>query len=729
MTCVACAAHWHALRYAGFANDFRDAQFHQLYEHVAATSLTTHGQVPLWDPYSCGGMYALGNPQIRFASPTLLLSVLFGGIRAQALTACVMTTIGMEGAYRWLRQYGCSASASVIAALVPSLVGHYAVAYFFGWVNFYGFHLVPWVLWGTGEALRGRFRGAIVGAVAATWMIGFGGTYAPLMTAVFALVCILGQFFYRPSLRQRVRETWKLLALLAVFALGLSAFRTLPILDVMRASGRVMAGLPGSSLRTLAGMTLTHVPPTGDVASPAGLFFVGPVAVIAFGVAGIFSFKRSPRVAIAALTTTIVMMWLASGYGVRPSLFGMLRALPVYGTLRYPERYVFFAASALALLGAHGLTEVQSWRSSTKLGVRRAGWVLSVALSAAIVLGVTHEVVVFQRTTRALARIVLPESSHDPEFRQARGNRWLSAHFIPINRGSIACGEAYPVPMSTDLRGDLPNEEYLENPNLGTVRRVAWTPNRINLDADVSEAAYLRVNQNWHPGWRASVGDVVNRNGLIGVHLPPGHHQVTLRFMPWSAVAGSSITALTVLLMIGIGRGRVHRLFSLAIPIALAASLLPAFAWMPKSAPTNPDGTPILGDHHPTIAINATFALPVELVGADLPKARDADNVTRFDLYWRVTGSVRRSAAIFVHVVPKKGDFVTLDREVLGGTFFLADAPRDVVLHDVFGSGTFEPGHYEVYAGLWDPSSGERIAVKRGGGSDNRVFVGAFDLK
>ncbi len=729
MSCVAFAAHWYAFQYAGFTNDFRDAQFHQVYEHVAASSISKYGQLPLWDPYSCGGMYALGNPQIRFASPTLLLSVLFGGIRAQALTACLMTTIGMEGTYRWFRQCGCSASSSVLAALVPSLVGHYGVAYFFGWINFYGFHLVPWILWGAGCALRGKISGVMVAAIATAWMIGFGGTYAPLMTIVFAAPVMLGQLYFRPALRQELRETSKLLALLGVFALGLSAVRTLPVLDVMRASGRVMAGLPGSPLPILGGMLLMHAPPSGGAISSAGLFFVGPIAIVSLGALGIFSLKRNPRFAIATLVTILLMVWLAAGYNVRPSLFSWLRALPIYSTLRYPERYLFFATSALALLGAQGLTEVQSWRHSEKPLMRRAGWALSISLTVSLIAGVAHQVVSLQVTTRELARTVLPEFNRDSEFRQARGNRWMGAHYLPINRGSISCGEAYPVPMSTDLRGDLPNEEYLENPDLGTVRRSAWTPNRINLDVTVSDAASLKVNQNWHPGWRSNVGEVVNRNGLIGVRLPAGHHQVTLRFVPWSAIAGFAISLLTVLLMIGIGRGRVHRLFALVIPIAMALSAVRASAWMPKSEPVNPDGTPIVGEHHPKIALNATFELPVELVGADLPKSRDVDNVTTFDLYWKVTGQVARSTAIFVHVVPKRGNLVTLDREVIGGTFFLSDAPRGVVLRDVFGSGALEPGRYEVYAGLWDPSSGKRFAVTSKGASDNRVRIGEFELE
>jgi len=54
----------------------------------------------------------------------------------------------------------------------------------------------------------------------------------------------------------------------------------------------------------------------------------------------------------------------------------------------------------------------------------------------------------------------------------------------------------------------------------GTITERGWTPNRIDLDVHLDDATRLLVNQNWHAGWRASVGTVTSDHGLLAVDLP-----------------------------------------------------------------------------------------------------------------------------------------------------------------------------------------------------------------
>ncbi|MCI0672669.1 MAG: hypothetical protein L0Y64_19660, partial [Myxococcaceae bacterium] len=60
---LALWASWTPLGQAGGLNDFRDSHLLHSYEEAAVRTLTHFGQVPLWNPWSCGGLYALGNPQ------------------------------------------------------------------------------------------------------------------------------------------------------------------------------------------------------------------------------------------------------------------------------------------------------------------------------------------------------------------------------------------------------------------------------------------------------------------------------------------------------------------------------------------------------------------------------------------------------------------------------------------------------------------------------------------
>ena len=144
---LALAALWPALDHAASLNEFRDAQYLLLYEDVAVDTVLRYGELPWNNPYYCGGIYALGAPQSRFVSPTFLLSLLFGATRAQVVIAFSMTVLGMEGAFRWLRQQTGTVIGPWVVAPVLGLNGLFATAFFNGWIHFYGFALVPWVLW------------------------------------------------------------------------------------------------------------------------------------------------------------------------------------------------------------------------------------------------------------------------------------------------------------------------------------------------------------------------------------------------------------------------------------------------------------------------------------------------------------------------------------------------------------------------------------------------------
>src|SRR5687768_15628737 len=75
---IALCATFLPLAQVGGASNFRDAHLLHSYEDVAWRSVVEHGELPLWNPYTCGGMYAVGNPQTRFAAPTFAFSLVFG---------------------------------------------------------------------------------------------------------------------------------------------------------------------------------------------------------------------------------------------------------------------------------------------------------------------------------------------------------------------------------------------------------------------------------------------------------------------------------------------------------------------------------------------------------------------------------------------------------------------------------------------------------------------------
>lgn len=181
---LALVACWRPLEQAGGLNDFRDSHLLHSYEEAAARTVTGYGQLPLWNPWACGGLYALGNPQTRLASPTLLLSSALGARHAEPLVLWAFLVLGMEGFFRYARRRTGSALGALAAAPAFGLIAFTSLAWTLGWLNFAGFLLMPWLLLGTQHAARGRVGGVALVAGGFALMLGFGGTYPVPVSAL-----------------------------------------------------------------------------------------------------------------------------------------------------------------------------------------------------------------------------------------------------------------------------------------------------------------------------------------------------------------------------------------------------------------------------------------------------------------------------------------------------------------------------------------------------------------
>lgn len=729
-------------------NEFRDAHILSLYERAAVDTVLRFHELPLWNPYYCGGFDAVAAPQTRFSSPTFLLDLLFGAARAEILTVFVFFVVGMAGMYRWLRIRGQEPAASLLVAPVFALSGHFAVAYFRGWIQFFGFELVPWILFGVSLAARRRFAGVAIASLAFAWMVAFNGFFAAPMVAIAASLTATREVLEQPKSTRK--QSLLMLAIAAAFMAAVSWARLWPVAETLAAAPRVMAGAPGNTPRALLSALVGALHEKDGNTAFEGSFYVGLpfVALVCLGAQG--------RRAAVALSIAVFFVLLALGYSRDPSMFAMLRQLPIFSAMRYPERFLWLVIFFASEPAAHAVARVpylvpgRMWRLSA-----------AVALAGALLWTVSHQVATFGRVAKARNLGTISEQVR-AEFHQARGNRWIVTHLQSMNIGSLSCMETHRVRQSPLLRGDLPAEEYLapSSADAGTVRRLTWSPNRIVLAVDVSRPARVRVNQNWAPGWHASEGTVVSEDGLLAVDVPAGAHEIALSFRPWTTIAGVTVTATAIAalaFLVRRARRRGDHVFArdqrVATAIACAAPWVVAGAaivaspdprW-PAPIPTNPDRSPAIADaaterEASVSGLAATFALPLRIENAHV-RGPDAHRNLAIEVDLRRTGSVPRSTGMFVHVERRKGQevaakdegtFFNADHQVIGGSFFLSDAPERTLVRDVFGV------HLDNAArGTWDVwvafghSSGTRGRAKvtsHGSGviDQDRVNIGSF---
>ena len=731
---LSLAATWPLLSTASSLNAFRDAHVLGHYESAAREALLRFHQMPLWDPYYCGGMYLLGTPQARFVSPTFLLTLLFGEPRGEALTAFAMTAVGLEGTFRYARAHGAGRAGALLASPLFALSGVFALAPALGWYNFFSFELLPWVALGTRTALLGRRRGVVIAAVALGWCVGFGGTYTAPLAVIWCVFEAVDALTTRGRARRPAR--WIVRAgvhagLIAVLALSVAAVRLWPIAETLSDGRRVIGGTPGNAWPRLAGMLLRGMKEKTD----NGSFFVGALAIPAtlLGLARPRAFRLG---IIAGLS-----IWLAAGFAVRPSLFAWLRELPVYASLRYPERFLILATLAVSVLAAHGVTRVE--RLSADDGELRALRIppamapfLVPLIGASLVMAIGPLVYLHDRQASKRELVAPPPASaaHRP-FHQARGNRWALAYYEPMDRGSLSCWDAYAIPESPLLRGDLTEEERLVDPGAGTVVERSWSPNQIDLDVALAVAGRVEINQNYNEGWRTDHGAITSDDGLLAVDLPAGEHAVSLRFEPRSARGGAIVSAVAVAALLAVAwstrRGRAHGQRAGADAIVLAAAAgAPCLAFalsaacmrgpppVPPTAPRALDGGPVVVDSLPeaTIRVDAKLAGGLTFEGASLSNPRPAPNDSiLLEVDWRRSVEEARGLGVFTHIEASKGDALNGDHVLLSSSLDFDDAPPDKTLRDVIPVSIPDDAAgktFKVWVGIWHMrGNGRRVPV------------------
>ncbi|QQR90038.1 MAG: hypothetical protein IPJ88_18090 [Myxococcales bacterium] len=398
------------------------------YERDAVITMRRFFELPLWDPYYCGGIYALGSPQSRFASPSFLISLIFGQERGALLIAFVLLIVGMEGCFRYLRSIHHNSWSALLCAPLFPLSGFFASLFFLGWINFFSFLAIPWLLWGVRQSVHSKSAGLVSIALSAAWMTGFGGTYSVPMAAlaaVFECFVVLASLRKSPKRLRELLVSYLIAGMLSVF---LSCYRLWPIIESLHAAPRIMTGTPAHSLRTLGAMLFERLAPEQGNLSVHGQYYIG-IALIPLIVLG--SFRRSMLPYVAALGLSL---WTATGYASQLSPFAALRHLPIFSTFRYPERYLIFVALYATILCAEALHRL------FQLAQRKRA-LHPILLGALLLLFTTYSLMISDHV-HAVAGMHFEHAPKTIErsFHQASGSRWALSYFAPMSRGSLLLG-------------------------------------------------------------------------------------------------------------------------------------------------------------------------------------------------------------------------------------------------------------------------------------------------
>ena len=495
-------------------------------------SIVRYHELPLWNPYECGGLPLWDNPQGPAGAPLVLLMFVTNTTKAMIAWYVIHSAIGFVCMWIFARKdLKLSGPASILASLVWAYSGfhqqHYGGGHFV-FVSFLYFPLAVY-LWRRAEH---DLRAAGGLAILVAWMFHEGAVY-PLPH----LMLVLGaETLMRLWPLRRIKAIVRAAAVVGVLAFLLSASRMLPVADQLRAHVRPI-GVETDFLQweTLKAMFLDRahargVPGQTYVWPEYGTYF-GPLLVF-LAVAGMIAGGLESFWLFALMLFCGALMW---GHGSRFAPWHMLKSYVFpFKEMRVPSRFrvevsmflatfIGIAADKLPLRFAQ-LPRI----GTTQLGKTARGLVLVAGLvGVGDMLGVGIDWFRVCFYGAPLAKVV-------PSDHLYLGGAGLAPNFVDQpqqNRGRIACWEEWGWNQGAALwEGDVPQAKA--GGGSVAVTDVSRTQNTFTITGDATAPGPVLVNSTYDKQWRTDIGATRNMENLLVIDVPAGHSVLHLRYLP-----------------------------------------------------------------------------------------------------------------------------------------------------------------------------------------------------
>jgi hypothetical protein len=541
-----------------FAQSY-DWRLFETWLEAGRRSVLWYHQFPVWNPWTCGGQVYLANPQSLVATPTFALILVFGTALGIKLMLVAYYFCACDGMFRLARDYGLGRAAAALAAILVGTGGWMALHYAEGHATFLGAALFPYAMLCYRRAVADPSPASTIvdgpqarnrlawewtiplGALAA-WIVGDGGTSTPPMCMV-----ILTTLATIDAARRRSLRPFAPLVVAGAVACLVGAVRVLPALEFALDHPRHLfesdANPPWQMIRDAYWWKgIEPVPHKRYWFHEYGWrlpYVTIPLWLWALRV------RRAWTVWIFVLVGAAIVTGSAWPYGP----WWLLHHLPIFRDLRVPSRYQIMFALGVPLLCAFALDDLRARRLPR--------WAVALVLVAALVDGLWFD---WQRWRPVFDRPwSMPPAG--TRFYQVVGEWRTMMQNVFENHGAIGCDEEAPLQRALKLdEGNVPQTRIEEGLAAGRVAAERWSPNRVEVDVELSAPATVSVNENWNEHWRARlstgetapvvrVGPKLDRDrdgGRLGANLPAGRFTVTFYYRPTSFVVGAIVSALAI---------------------------------------------------------------------------------------------------------------------------------------------------------------------------------------
>lgn len=545
----------------------RDWDLHAFYHAVPRLTILEYRQIPLWNPYHCGGSPLLGHPQSYFLSPFFFIILIFGIVPGIKLLIIFLSIIGIGGMYRLARAFSLNVAPAIFSSFIFMFNSMFSLSIASGMLNFLTIALIPWIFLCFIKSLN-DIRYVFLSAFLCVLIFFGGGVHVLIITLTFIVIYSLFSIICRYS---RLKSTTLAIILLLLLTLLLGAVKFFPSLEFTDRYPRLVKDYSGYSLQSLYFNLFSRdqlFTALDGVSKMKGFvrgvswgmdengMYLGFIPGIFFIIGFIRSFKRHLPLALILL----VLLWICFGNRITPSLWGLIRHLPIYNLQRVATRYRFVLILCVAIFAGFGLQFFGDFLSRRRVGKKV---IMAVVIFITGIIFYDFALVngpIWKEAFPVYPPLISQEEKFHQKFQGPAYNRegeitdagvpeGSSYYNFLVNAGTIDAYEPVPVPARAvpSASGKFRGEIFLAGSE-GKAIIEKWSPNRMVINAELKQRGMVVINQNYFPGWivkGAGELKIEAVEGLLGVRLPPGKNRIVICYLPTSFIVGFVVSGVT----------------------------------------------------------------------------------------------------------------------------------------------------------------------------------------
>lgn len=510
-------------------------------------AIAEHKQFPLWNPYTCGGTSALGDPEFPGFSPLFLLELIFGTPNGLRLSIYASTAIGALGMLHLSRKIGIGILGALVASLAMSFGSVNLLEIVEGHQNILAAMYIPWVLYAWLSAYRntGKKRSTAILTLSLLLALMF------FQGGIYLLMYLAGVFIILPVFVRQKKIAVIITLIAGSLAIGISSVKLIPVAlwigqfqdSAYASSAYTLSNLDDIFLGRILYGAENIIPKQGGGWHEYGAY-IGPV-ILVLALIG-FIAKRKNRIAQALVISSVLAIYVSSlGPYLKP-IFDQLSFIPRSNI----SRVILLAVIPISLLAGFGLDSVEKKSRILKIA---ALLLLTLASIDIMSLGypLASQAFVLPHVTRAITPAPNP-IAYNPFHYKIRYNEvdYTRAYDATLaGYGNMTYCSVLGPPPAVTIITDERNQNVLsfDNDPSATVTITHWSPNKVTARTQTTQKTNILLNANYAKGWFVNgipAKEIANR---VAGALEPGDTTVTFSYVPPGMYAGLSITLITLL--------------------------------------------------------------------------------------------------------------------------------------------------------------------------------------